>query len=112
MISLVITPNGASVYVSTILNSVQVLATSTNTIIATVPVVVPVQSAVTPDGDFVYVPSATTNTVVVIGTASNTVVATVPVGPSPNEVDITPNGASAYVANSGSNTVSVITHSY
>ena len=58
MISLVITPNGASVYVSTILNGVQVLATSTNTIIATVPVVVPVQSAVTPDGDFVYVPSA------------------------------------------------------
>ena len=47
--------------------------------------VAPGGSAVTPDGDFVYVVSASTNTVVVIGTASNTVVATVPVGTAPKQ---------------------------
>jgi YVTN family beta-propeller protein len=90
-------------------NTVSVINTSNNTVVATIPVGAnPIGIAVTPNGDFVYVGNRLANTVSVISTATDTVVDTVTVGSSPLQVAITPNGAFAYVTNNGSGTVSVI----
>src|SRR5262249_33737345 len=88
-------------------NTVSVIDTATNTVVANVPVVSPIGVAITPDGTHAYVTNFT-GTVSVIATATNTVVATVPVGNNPSGVAITPDGTHAYVANSFSGTVSVI----
>ncbi len=91
--------------------NVSVIATSTNTVVATVPVgTQPIAVALTPDGAFAYVTNSS-GSVSVLSTASNTVVATVPVGSLPFGVAITPDGAFAYVTNRGTNDVSVITTS-
>ena len=93
-------------------NTVSVIDTATNTVVATVPVGVnPSGIAITPDGTRAYTANGFTgasNTVSVMETATNTVVATVTVGVGPSWVAITPDGTRAYVTNSGSNTVSVI----
>jgi YVTN family beta-propeller protein len=90
-------------------DTVSVLATATNTVIATVPVgVEPTGVAVTPDGAAVYVANQGSATVSVLATATNTVIATVPVGGGPFGVAVTPDGAAVYVANQRSATVSVL----
>ncbi len=88
-VNVAITPNGAGVYVANAgANSVSVINTGTNTLVATIPVGSnPVNLAVTPDGTRVYVTNAESNSVSVINTTTNTVIATVPVGSNPvNEV--------------------------
>jgi YVTN family beta-propeller protein len=92
-------------------NSVSVIATATNTVVATVPVgsISPWGVAITPDGAFAYVTNK--GGVSLISTATNTLVATVPVGSTdsvPAGVAITPDGAFAYVAIPTDNSVSVI----
>ena len=94
-------------------NSVSVISTATNSVIAVVPVgIQPLQAAISPDGAFAYVTNSgwfyPNNDVSVISTATNTVVATIPVGRFPIGVAFTPNGAFAYVVNQNSNDVSVI----
>src|SRR2546425_1822382 len=90
-------------------NTVSVIDTSTNTVVATIPVgVFPIGVAITPDRTRAYVANAGSANVSVIDTATNTVFKTIAVGSRPLGVAITPNGARAYVANSGSNNVSVI----
>jgi len=90
-------------------NTVSVIDTSTNTVVATIPVAGgPSGVAITPDGTRAYVTNANSNTVSVINTSTNTVVATIPVGVFPVGVAITPDGTRAYVANFRSDTVSVI----
>jgi YVTN family beta-propeller protein len=100
-------------------NTVSVIDTATNTVLAAVPVEgVPEAVAVTPDGKHAYVANAASidvnGTVSVIDTATNTVVATIPAGPfDPSGVAVTPDGKHAYVVllnvlNVNSNTVSVI----
>ncbi len=89
--------------------NVSVIDTSTNAVVATVPVGgAPIAVAITPNAAFAYVTNLSTDNVSVINTSTNTVVATVPVGDGPQGVAITPDGAFAYVTNSGSNSVSVI----
>jgi YVTN family beta-propeller protein len=89
--------------------TVSVIATATNTVVATVPVgIVPTGVAVHPAGTFVYVTNSSSDTVSVIATATNTVVATVPVGTRPIGVAVHPAGTVVYVANRASGTVSVI----
>jgi YVTN family beta-propeller protein len=62
-------------------NTVSVIATATNTVIATIPVGIdPFGVGVSPDGSKVFVANFYSSTVSVIGTATNTVTATVPVG--------------------------------
>ena len=79
-------------------NSVSVIDTATNTVVATVPVgFSPTGVAITPDGTRVYVSGIP---VTVIDTATNTVVATLPV--SGGVGAITPDGAHAYVTNANS----------
>src|SRR5215204_1022026 len=88
-------------------NTVSVIDSATNTVVATVPVgITPEGVAVTPDGAYAYVANFNNNTVSVIAAATNTVVATVPVGKNPFGTAITPDGAFAYVAND--TTISVI----
>ena len=88
-------------------NTVSVIDTATNTVIATAPVGSdPAGVAVTPDGSKVYVANENSNNVSVIDTATNTVIATIPVGIDPLGVAVTPDGSKVYVASIG--TVSVI----
>jgi YVTN family beta-propeller protein len=97
-------------------NTVSVIDTGTNTVVATVPIgTFPIGVAVAPDGKHAYVTNFLSNNVSVIDTASNTVVAMVPVGPAPSSgVAITLAGKHVYVANSadfgpvGAGSVSVI----
>src|SRR2546425_625854 len=90
-------------------SSVSVIATATNTVVATIPIPnsLPFGVAITPDGAFAYVTNRNASSVSVIATATNTVVATIPVGLNPFGVAFTPDGAFAYVTNQGANSVSV-----
>jgi YVTN family beta-propeller protein len=105
-----ITPDGTHAYVAnSFSNTVSVIDTATNTVVATVPVgFSPFGVAITPDGTHAYVTNGNSKSVSVIDTATNTVVATVPVGNDPRGVAITPDGTQAYVTNELSDTVSVI----
>ena len=72
-------------------NTVSVLDTARNTVVAMVPVgVFPNGATITPGGTRAYVTNSHSNTVSVLDTARNTVVATVPVGVFPGGVAITP----------------------
>jgi YVTN family beta-propeller protein len=73
-----VNPAGTSVYVANRgSNTISVIETATNTVVATVSVGAnPFGVAVTPDGTRVYVAHRSSNNVSVIDTASNTVVAT------------------------------------
>ncbi|MDO8681823.1 MAG: hypothetical protein Q7R30_25210, partial [Acidobacteriota bacterium] len=90
-------------------NTVSVIDTATNTVVATVAVGTnPWGVAVNPAGTRAYVANYVSNDVSVIDTASNTVVATVAVGTYPLGVAVNPAGTRAYVANNNSDNVSVI----
>jgi YVTN family beta-propeller protein len=85
-------------------NTVSVINTATNTVVATIPVgIVPQLLAVTPDGTRVYVPNQGSDTVSVINTATNTVVATIAAGSQPVTAGVTPDGARVYVTNINAN---------
>jgi YVTN family beta-propeller protein len=89
-------------------NTVSVIDTSTNAVIATIPVgFAPYSATITPDGTRAYVANANDNTISVIDTSTNTVIATIPVA-SPHDIDLTPDGTHAYVTNTTTNTVSVL----
>jgi YVTN family beta-propeller protein len=89
-------------------NTVSVIDTATNTVIATVNVGDRPQGvAVSPDGTAVYVTNYG-GTVSVIDTATNKVTSTVSVGTNPNGIAVTADGEKVYVTNYGGNTVSVI----
>jgi YVTN family beta-propeller protein len=81
-------------------NSVSVIDTATNLVVATVPVGDnPIAVAVNPDGTRAYVTNSGSSNVSVIETATNSVVDTVPVGSFPEGVAVTPDGKHAYVTN-------------
>ncbi len=96
-------------------NRVEVIDTSTNSIIATIPIdsvstYGPTLIAITPDGKEVYVTIRGSNKVDVINTTTNTVVDSIPLGGGtiPVGIAITPDGSRAYVANRHNSTISVI----
>jgi len=91
-------------------NTVSVIDTKTNTVIATIPVgSEPRGVAASPDGSRVYVTNRNSNNASVIAAASNSVIATIGgLGNSPQGVAVSPNGSKVYVTNLNSNTVSVI----
>jgi YVTN family beta-propeller protein len=72
-------------------NTVSVIDTATNTVVATIPLrVQPLGVAITPDGTRAYVTDGDSNTVSVIDTATNAVIATISVGLDPVGIAITP----------------------
>ncbi|MEW6605820.1 MAG: beta-propeller fold lactonase family protein [bacterium] len=91
-------------------NTVSVIDTSTNEVIATIPVgSSPGGVAITPDGRYAYVTNTGSNTVSVIDTQTNSVIgSSIPVGSGPTGVAVTPDGKYAYVVNNSSQNVSVI----
>ncbi len=81
-------------------DTVSVIDTATNNIIATVDVgSSPTGIAVSPDGTKVYVTNYDDNTTSVIDTATNNVIATVNVGAGPMGVAVSPDGKKVYVTN-------------
>jgi YVTN family beta-propeller protein len=91
-------------------NTVKVVDTASNAVVATVMGVPGAFGvAVNSTGTRVYTANvAPANSVSVIDTSTNTVIATVLVGSDPEGIAVTPDGSKIYVANSESNTVSVI----
>ncbi|MGH9264317.1 MAG: beta-propeller fold lactonase family protein [Acidimicrobiales bacterium] len=90
---------GRAYVANTVSDTVSVVDTATNTVVATIPVGdQPNALAVRPDGTRVYVANGGSDTVSVIDTATNTVVATIPVGNFPQGVAVRPDGARVYVA--------------
>ena len=103
-------PAGTRVYVANHnSDSVSVIDTATDTVIATVPV--PggaIQAAVTPDGSRAYV-TIEGKFVSVIDTVANVLLpGSIVTGLSPVSVAVTPDGTRAYVTNAASDTVAVI----
>jgi YVTN family beta-propeller protein len=93
-------PDGSKVYVTEGgAQSVSVIATATNTVIATIPVGHgPFGVAITPDGSKVYVTNNDSKNVSVIATATNSLIATIPVptiggGEGPTGVAVSPDGS-------------------
>ena len=113
-----ISPDGTTAYVpcsASGADAVDVIRTADNTLINTINIIYngvshgAFGSAVSPDGQWLYVASGGSDDVVtVINTAAQTVVNAVPVGIGPQDVAFTEDSAFAYVTNSSSNSVSVI----
>jgi YVTN family beta-propeller protein len=92
-------------------NSVSVIDTATNLVVATVideQSVVPWDIAISPDGDFAYVTNRDSNTVTRIVTATDR--AGIPIGGFKDPIDlaVSPDNALLYVTNYASKTVSVV----
>ncbi|HEX6187372.1 MAG TPA: DNRLRE domain-containing protein [Pyrinomonadaceae bacterium] len=88
--------------------AVAVIDTSTNTVVATIPVgLAPYSVTLNPTGTRAYVANAYGGSVSVIDTATNTVITTIPVG-NGSTVMLNSTGTRAYVANNYSNSISVI----
>lgn len=107
---LAISPAGDRVFVTNYLgNSMSVINTLTQKLIATIPVgFEPRGIATTPSGDTIYVTNVGDGTVSIINSATLTVIKTITVGTIPWQVTITNDGTRAFVSNAGSGTVSVI----
>ena len=87
-----VSPNGTFAYVANELsNTISVINTATNAVIATIPVGIRPRIIVfTLDGTRAYVTNQNSNTVSVINTATNAVINTINVGIEPVGIDITP----------------------
>lgn len=89
--------------------AVWVIDTSTNAVVARVPVGMhPAHVVVSPDGRLAYVTNGGDNTVSVIDTSARSLVATIAVGQFPHGLRIRPDGKEVYIANLEGGTVSVI----
>lgn len=105
-----VTPDGRFAYVATRSGKLDVIDTSTNTVVSSPTVGSALWGvAVTPDGRFAYVTDSAAGAVEVIDTSTNSVVGSpITVGTEPEGITITPDGSFVYVANSESGSVSVI----
>jgi len=108
-----ISPDGTRAYVAkgadSVTDTVSVINTLTNTVIATVDIGNPALAVVvSPDGVRAYVTKLNDNTLSVIDTATNTVTTTITVGLAPAMIVFSPDGGTAYVTNAVDGTLSVI----
>lgn len=102
---------GGFAYVTSLTgNTINVIDTATNTIVAQPDIGDTTESAIAvlPNGNFVYVGQANGNQIKVIDTVSHTVVASITVGTSPQGIAALPDSTRLYVTNSASGDVSVI----
>jgi len=85
-----------------------VLNTSTNLMVATIPITnFNAPFGITPSQNRVYVADNVNNLLNVVDTTTNTLMTTIPIGAGPTAVAITPNGLYGYVADLGDNNVPV-----
>src|SRR5262245_47024160 len=90
-------------------NAVAVIDSSTNQVIAQIPVGSnPIRIAMTPDGRKGYVSNGGASTVSVIDTTNLVVTSTIPVGTGPQESAVTPDGGRVFVVHKSSGDVAVI----
>jgi YVTN family beta-propeller protein len=90
-------------------NSVAVIDSSTDQVIATIPVgSSPIRLAMTPDGRQAYVSNSNGATVSAIDTANRVVTATIQVGYGPQESTVTPDGGRVFVVHKSTGDVAVI----
>jgi YVTN family beta-propeller protein len=102
--AIAVTPNGAFVYVTSVLAGVlSVFDTATNALVTTVPMggLQASSIAFTPDGAFAYISNQSGTAQYVIDTATYAVINVVDFGGTSRWVAITPNGASAYFDSEG-----------
>jgi len=105
----VFTPDGARAYVEQPNEFLDVIDTTTNTVVIDVlqAIVFHDYMAITPDGTRLYVTSPVLTNVSVIDTSTNAVVNTIPLGDRPIFPAVTSDGTRVYTANV-QNTVSVV----
>ncbi|MFZ0981061.1 MAG: choice-of-anchor D domain-containing protein, partial [Candidatus Acidiferrales bacterium] len=85
-----------------------VLNTSTNLVVATIPITnFNAPFGITPDQSRIYIADNVNNLLNVVDTTTNTLMTTIPIGVAPTAVAITPNGLYGYVADLGDNNVPV-----
>ena len=85
-----------------------VLDTSTNLVVATIPITnFNAPFGITPDQSRIYIADNVNNLLNVVDTTTNTLRTTIPIGVAPTAVAITPNGLYGYVADLGDNNVPV-----
>ena len=90
-------------------NTVSVIDTTTDTVVATIPVGLAPYGVVTnPTGTKVYITNQNSSTVSVVDRKSNIVTKNITVGKNPAGIAITPSGTKVYVTNFDDGTVSVI----
>ena len=109
--SLTVTPVSLTVaYIAnTTANTVSVINTVTNNVVASIPVGdYPQGVSASPDGSKVYVSNYRDNDLSVISTYTNTVIATITVGPDPFGLASSPDGSHLYVTNTLSNNIVVV----
>ena len=79
-------------------DNVSVIDTSTNVVVATVPVGAnPQDITYAPDGRHLYTANVDDNSISVVNTTTNLVSARIPIGDSPTSISVLPNGRLAYV---------------
>jgi YVTN family beta-propeller protein len=106
-----VSPDSQRVYVTNNgSNTVSVINTASNVVIANVPVSAGsiTNLEVSPNNSQVYVISQNTNSIQIISTASLTVIGSIAVGPTPIDVAFNPSGTRAYVTSYGDSSVKVI----
>jgi YVTN family beta-propeller protein len=108
-------PDGRYVYVSLWdrkggdIHAVSILDTADNTVKKTIPVRTrPFLAAVTPDGNWLYVPNHDSHTVSVIDTKRMVQAGEITVPPEPHYVSFSVDGRRAYVADHESNVITVV----
>lgn len=90
-------------------NTVSVINSGNNKVVATIPVGdLPESAVVSPDGKKVYVPNDLGNSVSVIDAITNQVIITILVGKGPQFITMSPDGSRIYTSNVSSNDISVI----
>ncbi len=107
-IDLAVSSDGTKLYVTNeFANTIFIIDTQTNKVIATIPIEGPFRVVVNPSGTSVYVIKAADSSIAVINEESNTVIAAIPVGKDLQYGSASSDGSKVYVANDDG-TVSVI----
>ena len=104
-----ISPDGSMIYITTLNDSVIVINTTTNSVVATIPVgQTPEGLALSPDGSVLYVACFGAGNVTAIDTKTNTIITTISVPGGPITLSVGADGNSLFVEENTSSAVAII----